>query len=361
MLAVFEKSVAKCPEALQSPNSDSAFALKDGSLAKHFSTLHPDSVTINLGAASGFIAYSSDRQNPLLPRLFAAVDNIFCLFQGHIVNVANLKQQYGLNKTANEVNIIIEAYRSLRDRGPYPVDQVVRDLVGKFAFILYDCSSKVAFIAADADGSVPFYWGTDSEGHFVVSDDAEIVKKGCEKSFAPFPKGCFYTSSGGLRSFEHPQNELKPVPRVDSSGEVCGATFKVDAESKKGTGMPRVGSAADWIQITEETYDFSVHLCTSVVMDSTNSDEEDSSSMGKPSDHPKATEGLDAGAGINLKSTNETWGVFIGEEDNEEISNDKRTETKRTPTTRLGSGVYFKEGTNRKKDTLEGMLMVTTA
>lgn len=37
------------------------------------------------------------------------------------------------------------------------------------------------------------------------------------------------------------------MPRVDSSGEVCGATFKVDAESKKeGTGMPRVGSAANW-------------------------------------------------------------------------------------------------------------------
>ncbi|GMH19983.1 hypothetical protein Nepgr_021824 [Nepenthes gracilis] len=246
MLAVFDKSVAKCPEALQSPNSsNSVYALKDGSLAKHFSALHPDSVSINL-SISGFIAYTSHKRNPLLPRLFAAVDDIFCLFQGHIENVAHLKQQYGLDKTASEVNIIIEAYRSLRDRGPYPVDQVVRDLHGKFAFILFDSSSMVAFIAADADGSVPFYWGADSEGHVVVSDDIEIVKKGCQKSFAPFPKGCFFTSTGGLRSYEHPRNELKPVPRVDSSGEVCGSTFKVDSESRKETGMPRAGSAADW-------------------------------------------------------------------------------------------------------------------
>lgn len=44
----------------------------------------------------------------------------------------------------------------------------------------------------DADVSVPFFWGTDSEGHLVLSDEAEIVKKGCGKSFAPFPKGiCF--------------------------------------------------------------------------------------------------------------------------------------------------------------------------
>jgi asparagine synthetase B (glutamine-hydrolysing) len=80
--------------------------------------------------------------------LFAAVDGIFCLFQGHIENVALLKQQYGLNKTVNEVVIVIEAYRTLRDRGPYPADQVVRDIHGKFAFILYDSTSKAVFLSS---------------------------------------------------------------------------------------------------------------------------------------------------------------------------------------------------------------------
>ncbi|XP_059447940.1 stem-specific protein TSJT1-like [Corylus avellana] len=246
MLAVFDKSVAKSPEALTSPHSDSVSALKDGFLAQHFVSVHPGSVTVNLGSG-GLIAYSLDKQNPFLPRLFAVVDGIFCLFQGHIENVALLKQQYGLNKTVNEVVIVIEAYKTLRDRGPYPADQVVRDIHGKYAFILYDSTSKAVFLSADTDGSVPFFWGTDSEGHLVLSDDNEIVTKGCGRSFAPFPKGCFFTSSGGLRSFEHPLNEVKPVPRVDSSGEVCGATFTVDAESKRETvGMPRVGSAANW-------------------------------------------------------------------------------------------------------------------
>ncbi|KAL8162741.1 hypothetical protein V2J09_014230 [Rumex salicifolius] len=246
MLAVFEKSVAKYPEGLQSPNPETVCALKDATLARHFSSVNPNCINVNLGP-SGFITYSSDHQNPLLPRLFAVVDNIFCMFQGHIENIVPLKQQYGLGKSTDEVNIVIEAYRTLRDRGPYPVDHVVRDLQGKFAFILYDSTSKVAFMAVDADGSIPFYWGTDSEGHLVVSEDVEMVKKGCGKSFAPFPKGCFYTSSGGLRSFEHPRNVVKPVPRVDSSGEVCGANFKVDSDTKrKQTGMPRVGSEANW-------------------------------------------------------------------------------------------------------------------
>ena len=65
--------------------------------------------------------------------------------------------------------------------------------------------------------------------------------------FLLFCKGCFFTSSAGLRSYEHPLNEVKPVPRVDNSGQVCGVTFTVDEELKRETvGMPRVGSAANW-------------------------------------------------------------------------------------------------------------------
>ncbi|KAM7279194.1 hypothetical protein ACFE04_006328 [Oxalis oulophora] len=246
-VVVFDKSVAKAPDALQSPQPGAVAALKDGFLANHFDSLYPSaSVSVNFGS-SGFMAYSLQKQNPLLPRSFAVVDDIFCLVQGHIDNVALLKQQYGLNKTANEVIIIIEAYRTLRDRGPYPADQVVRDIQGKFNFILYDSSNKTTFLAADTEGAVPFFWGSDSEGNLVLSDDAEIVKKGCGKSFAPFPKGCFFTSSGGLNSYEHPLNQLKPVQRVDSSGQLCGANFKVDVDTKKESGgMPRVGSAANW-------------------------------------------------------------------------------------------------------------------
>lgn len=148
------------------------------------------------------------------------MDDIFGLFQGHIDNVANLKQQYGLNKSANEVTIVIEAYRTLRDRGPYPADQVVRDFQGKFAFILFDSSSQTAFVAAvsnpkglylsfmlyfpiifcsyltchcgsfqDADGSVPFFWGIDADESLVLSDEIDVVRKSCGKSYAPFPKG----------------------------------------------------------------------------------------------------------------------------------------------------------------------------
>ncbi|CAH8351282.1 unnamed protein product [Eruca vesicaria subsp. sativa] len=70
--------------------------------------------------------------------LFAAVDDIFCVFRGHIENLPFLRQLYGLSKVTNEAIMVIEAYRTLRDRGPYPVDKVVKDFHGNFAFILFD-------------------------------------------------------------------------------------------------------------------------------------------------------------------------------------------------------------------------------
>lgn len=58
--------------------------------------------------------------------------------------------------------------------------------------------------------------------------------------------GCFFTTSGGLQSFQHPLNELKAIPRVDSQGQVCGAIYEVDDQTKRETRMPRVGSTANW-------------------------------------------------------------------------------------------------------------------
>lgn len=39
--------------------------------------------------------------------------------------------------------------------------------------------------------------------------------------------GCYFSSAGGLCSFAHPKSTLKPVPRIDSQGQMCGSMFKV--------------------------------------------------------------------------------------------------------------------------------------
>ncbi|KAF5956571.1 hypothetical protein HYC85_003796 [Camellia sinensis] len=119
-------------------------------------------------------------------RLFFVMDGIFCLFQGHIENVPHLKQRHRLNKTAHKVIIVIEAYRTLRDRGPYPANQVVRNLHGQFIYSLRRLFKNHFYSRCktqDADESVPFFWGNDSEGHLVLVDDAETVKKDLPHTF----------------------------------------------------------------------------------------------------------------------------------------------------------------------------------
>lgn len=42
---------------------------------------------------------------------------------------------------------VIEAYRTLRDRGPYPAHQVLTDLDGSFGFVVYDSKAGSVFAA----------------------------------------------------------------------------------------------------------------------------------------------------------------------------------------------------------------------
>lgn len=66
---------------------------------------------------------------------------------GSLNNLCTLNRQYGLSKGSNEAILVIEAYRTLRDRGPYPADQVVKDLEGSFAFVVYDSKAGTVFTA----------------------------------------------------------------------------------------------------------------------------------------------------------------------------------------------------------------------
>lgn len=72
---------------------------------------------------------------------------MYCVFLGSLDNLSALIRQYGLSKNTDEALLVIEAYRTLRDRGPYPADQVVKDLVGHFAFVIFDRKSGTVFAA----------------------------------------------------------------------------------------------------------------------------------------------------------------------------------------------------------------------
>lgn len=81
-------------------------------------------------------------------RLFSGLDNMYCVFMGSLHNLSQLNKQYGLSKGTNEAMFIIEAYRTLRDRGPYPADQVLKELEGSFGFVIYDHKDGTVFVAS---------------------------------------------------------------------------------------------------------------------------------------------------------------------------------------------------------------------
>jgi len=250
MLAIFHKAFAHPPEELKSPaahHHSKQPKLPEETLAE-FLSVHPtNTFSMTFGDAAVLAYVKPDHPNSVHQRLFTAFDDIYCLFMGSLNNLCAQIKQYGLSKNTNEAMFVIEAYRTLRDRGPYPADQVVKDLEGSFAFVVYDSKTGTVFTALGSDGGVKLYWGIAADGSVVISDDLEVIKAGCAKSFAPFPKGCMFHSEGGLMNFEHPMNKIKAMPRVDSEGVMCGANFKVDTYSRVNS-IPRRGSEADWTQ-----------------------------------------------------------------------------------------------------------------
>jgi len=245
-LAIFHKAFANPPEELNSPASKKQ-KLPEETLNDFVSTNPESTFHITFGHAAVLAFVRPFTPNPFQQLLFSGYDDIYCLFKGRLDNLCGLIKEYGLSKSANEAQLVIEAYRTLRDRGPYPADQVIKNLEGRFGFVVYDSKTGTVFTALGSDGGEKLYWGIAGDGSVVISDDLEVIKAGCAKSFAPFPAGFIFHSEGGLVSFEHPMNKVKAMARVDSQGVICGANFNVDKYTRINS-IPRSGSAANWTQ-----------------------------------------------------------------------------------------------------------------
>lgn len=235
MLAVVSHHVAQAPADLRCKEDGGVGAEGEG-VVKAFLELNGDSVSMRCEEKSkgslAVLCYSHHAESFTCPRTFAAADDMFCLFAGSLENLPQLRQIYGLSRSVCEGPLLLEAYRALRDRGAYTADQVLADLKGNFSFILYDNKAKHLFVARDHTGRFPFYWGTCNDGSLAISDSSQIIKAGCQKSFAPFPEGCFFSSKDGLKCYEHPNRSLRAIPHVDSQGQMCGSKFEVEHHKK---------------------------------------------------------------------------------------------------------------------------------
>ncbi|CAA7390989.1 unnamed protein product [Spirodela intermedia] len=244
MLAVFEKAVAKPPEEL---NVSAGWMVPTTrfDIPEVFKAAWPQSTFYNFPNGN-FMALSHATQNPFHDRSMVVVDDIFCIFMGIIDNIWELRRHYGLGRQATEPMLLVEMYRVLRERAPYPPDQMVRDLNGKFAFVLFDAKRGSLFAARDREGKVRMLWGISEDESLVFSDDGEIMMDVCGISSASFPAGCIFINAGeGLVHVDHPRHKVRGIRREDEDGMVNGVLFQVDMFTRLPS-VPRVGSAANW-------------------------------------------------------------------------------------------------------------------
>ncbi|XP_019235901.1 PREDICTED: stem-specific protein TSJT1-like [Nicotiana attenuata] len=227
MLGVFSSSIVTPPDELVAAGSRTPSPkITAEALVNRFIKIDSSAVSIQINDHVQ-LAYTHMDESASLPRSFAVKDEIFCLFEGSLDNLGSLRQQYGLAKSANEVVLMIEAYKALRDRAPYPPSHVVGHLQGNFAFIVFDKSTSTMFVATDQFGKVPLYWGITADGYVAFANDANLLKGACGKSLASFPQGCFFsTTVGELRSYENPKNKITAVPATEE--EIWGAKFMVE-------------------------------------------------------------------------------------------------------------------------------------
>ncbi|KAK9003430.1 hypothetical protein V6N11_060994 [Hibiscus sabdariffa] len=226
MLGVFSSTILSPPDELVAAGcrTPSPKTTADA-LVKRFLETNSSAVSMQIGDRVQF-AYSHHNESALQPRSFGVKDEIFCLFEGALDNLGSLKQEYGLGKPGNEVMLLVEAYKALRDRAPYPPNHMLAHLHGCFSFIVFDHSTSTLFAASDQVGKVPLYWGITADGYVAFADDADLLKGACGKSLASFPQGCFFsTAVGELKSYENPKNKITAVPAAEE--EMWGAKFKV--------------------------------------------------------------------------------------------------------------------------------------
>lgn len=131
----------------------------------------------------------------------------------------------------------------------------LRQLSGGFAFVLYDRKRHRLVVARDAAGEENLYWGVCSDGEeggvLCISDSLNAAMDDCMFTATQFPSGMVLVAQGTvawkaprgskmtvgpavagvskLHSFTKPKNLVRAVPRVNSSGALCGAVFRVES------------------------------------------------------------------------------------------------------------------------------------
>ena len=125
---------------------------------------------------------------------------------GEIYNHQEIRRRYAGQyefQTGSDCEVILALYKSLTP-SPSPkgegsgytheqICQMLEQLSGIFAFVLYDEEKNEFLIARDPIGVIPLYIGYDSDGTVYVASELKALEGQCER-YEPFLPGYYYWS-----------------------------------------------------------------------------------------------------------------------------------------------------------------------
>jgi asparagine synthase (glutamine-hydrolysing) len=121
--------------------------------------------------------------------LFSPDGKVVLAVNGEIYNHRQIREKYKDKyqfKTGSDCEVILALYL---DKGPDFLD----DLVGMFAFALYDESKDFYMVARDHIGIIPLYMGTDNHGQRYFASELKALEGVC-RTIEPFAPGYVFDS-----------------------------------------------------------------------------------------------------------------------------------------------------------------------
>lgn len=128
-----------------------------------------------------------------------------------------------------------------------------------FAFVIYDKKAHRLIVARDSTKNpMPLYWGLAPDGEkgdclFISTEEKNELFSECFPASSPFPKGAVFVAEGtigwipgekgiacgptksgetAMRGFrKYGTMPVRTIPRVNSSGQMCGNVFRVESFS----------------------------------------------------------------------------------------------------------------------------------
>ena len=112
---------------------------------------------------------------------------------GEIYNHQEIRRRYAGEydfQTGSDCEVILALYHDFTS-GSITIEDLLENLSGIFAFVLYDEVQETFLIARDPIGVIPLYIGYDSDGKVYVASELKALEGQCER-YEPFLPGHYY-------------------------------------------------------------------------------------------------------------------------------------------------------------------------